>query len=57
MALPAVSAYTLPADPMVSLLGTQLRRFLNDPVKLRVFNLTMALILAVTLYPIVFAPH
>lgn len=77
MALTAVSAYTLPADPMVSLLvvaavfgainlpstgswallGTQLRRFLNDPVKLRVFNVTMALILVATLYPIVFAPH
>jgi threonine/homoserine/homoserine lactone efflux protein len=78
MALTAVSAYTLPADPIVSLLvvaavfgainlplvgswtllGMQLRRLLNDPVRLRVFNVTMALILVATLYPIVFAaPH
>ena len=77
MALTAVSAYTLPADPIVSLLvvaavfgainlpstsswallGTQLRRFLGDPVKLRVFNVTMALILVATLYPVVFAAH
>ena len=78
MALTAVSAYTLPADPIVSLLvvaavfgainlpsvgswtllGMQLRRFLNDPVRLRVFNVTMAVILVATLYPIVFAaPH
>jgi hypothetical protein len=36
----------------------QLRRFLNDPVRLRVFNVTMAAILVATLYPIVFAaPH
>jgi hypothetical protein len=36
----------------------QLRRFLNDPVRLRVFNVTMAVILVATLYPVVFAaPH
>ncbi len=77
MALTAVSAYTLPADPLVSLLlvaavfgainlpstgswallGAQLRRFLGDRVKLRVFNVTMALILVATIYPIVFAKH
>ena len=78
MALTAVSAYTLPADPVMSLLvvaavfgainlpsvgswtllGTQLRRFLNDPVRLRVFNVTMALILVATLYPVLFGgPH
>jgi hypothetical protein len=38
-------------------LGTQLRHLLGDPVKLRVFNVTMALILVATLYPIVFATH
>ena len=38
--------------------GGKLRRFLNDPVRLRVFNVTMAVILVATLYPIVFAaPH
>jgi threonine/homoserine/homoserine lactone efflux protein len=78
MALTAVSAYTLPADPVFSLLivagvfgainlpsvsswtllGTQLRRFLNDPVRLRVFNVTMALVLVASLYPVVFGgPH
>lgn len=77
MALTAVSAYTLPADPFVSLLivagvfgainlptvsswtllGTQLRRFLSDPLKLRIFNVTMALTLVATLYPVVFAGH
>jgi threonine/homoserine/homoserine lactone efflux protein len=41
-----------------TLLGMQLRRFLNDPVRLRVFNVTMAVILVATLYPVVFAaPH
>ena len=74
MALTAVSAYTLPADPIVSLLvvaavfgainlpsvgswtllGMQLRRFLNDPFRLRVFNVTMAVILVASLYPVVF---
>lgn len=78
MALTAVSAYTLPADPIVSLLlvaavfgavnlpsvgswtlmGAQLRRFLSDPVKLRVFNVTMAVVLVASLFPVVFAaPH
>lgn len=76
MALTAVSAYTLPADPIVSLmivaavfgainlpsvgswtlLGMQLRRFLSDPLKLRIFNVTMAVILVATLYPVVFGP-
>lgn len=77
MSLTAVSAYTLPADPIVSLLivaavfgainlpsvgswtllGMQLRRFLSDPLKLRIFNVTMAVILVATLYPVVFAGH
>jgi len=76
MALTAVSAYTLPTDPVSSLmivaavfgainlpsvgswtlLGMQLRRFLSDPLKLRIFNVTMAVILVATLYPVVFGP-
>lgn len=76
MALTAVSAYTLPANPMLSLLvvagvfgainlpsvgswtlmGMQLRRFLSDPLKLRIFNVTMAVVLVATLYPVVFGP-
>ena len=74
MALPAVTAYTIPSQPILSLLliagifglvnlpsvsswalmGVQLRRFLDDPLKLRIFNVTAAVILAATLYPIVF---
>jgi threonine/homoserine/homoserine lactone efflux protein len=51
-------AINLPSVGSWTLLGMQLRRFLNDPVRLRVFNVTMAVILVATLYPIVFAaPH
>lgn len=77
MALTAVTAYTLPAQPWTSLLivalvfglinlptvsswtlmGVQMRRFLNDPVKLRVFNGTAAVLLVASLYPVVFAGH
>ena len=34
----------------------QLRRFLSDPLKLRIFNVTMAVVLVATLYPVVFGP-
>jgi threonine/homoserine/homoserine lactone efflux protein len=74
MALTAVSAYTLPAQPWTSLLviavvfglinlpsvgswallGVQMRRFLEEPVKLRAFNITAALLLVASLYPTVF---
>jgi threonine/homoserine/homoserine lactone efflux protein len=77
MALTAVSAYTLPADPVLSLLlvaavfgainlpsvgswtlmGMQLRRFLSDPRRLRIFNVAMAATLVATLYPVVFPAH
>jgi threonine/homoserine/homoserine lactone efflux protein len=51
-------AINLPSVGSWTLLGMQLRRFLNDPVRLRVFNVTMAVILVATLYPVVFAaPH
>ena len=36
-----------------ALLGTQLRRFLSSPLRLRVFNWTAALLLVASLYPIV----
>ncbi|MDX2234766.1 MAG: LysE family translocator [Hyphomonadaceae bacterium] len=72
MALTAVTAFSLPMDPVASLIvialvfgginlpsvgawalmGAQLRRFLEDPVKLRVFNVTAALTLLATLYPV-----
>lgn len=77
MALTAVTAYSIPSDPVLSLavvaivfglinlpsistwalMGVQLRRFLDDPRKLRVFNVAMAVILVATLYPIVFGTH
>ena len=51
-------AINLPSVGSWTLLGMQLRRFLDDPVRLRVFNVTMAVILVATLYPVVFAaPH
>ncbi len=34
--------------------GVQARRLLSEPLKLRVFNVTMALLLVATLYPILF---
>ncbi len=75
MALTAVSVYTVPTAPVLSLLlvamifgminlpsvsawtlaGSQLRRFLSDPVKLRIFNISCALLLLATLYPILFS--
>ena len=45
--LPSVSAWVL--------LGTQLRRFLTDPLRLRIFNVCAALLLLGSLYPILFS--
>jgi len=52
-------AYNLGVIPSVScwvLLGTQLRRILNVNWKLRIFNITAALLLLASLYPILM-PH
>jgi threonine/homoserine/homoserine lactone efflux protein len=77
MALSAIAAYTLPDQPLLSLvvialifglvnlpcvsswalLGMQMRRYLNDPAKLRIFNITAAVLLVASLYPIVFGSH
>ncbi len=77
MALTAVTAYTLPSDPVLglllvagvfgainlpcvsswTLLGVQLRRMLSNARALRVFNVTMAVLLVASLYPIMFAAH
>ncbi len=46
--IPSVSCWVV--------LGTQLRRFLNVPWKLRAFNITAALLLLASLYPILM-PH
>ena len=42
----------LPSNGSWILLGTQLRRFLDDPLKLRCFNVTAAVLLVGSLYPI-----
>lgn len=44
----------LPSQGAWILLGMQLRRFLDAPVKLRVFNVSMAVLLIASLYPILF---
>ena len=46
--IPSVSCWVV--------LGTQLRRFLNVPWKLRAFNVSAALLLLASLYPIL-TPH
>jgi threonine/homoserine/homoserine lactone efflux protein len=47
-------AVNLPSINLWVLLGTQLRRILNVPWKLRAFNITAALLLVGSLYPILF---
>jgi len=44
----------LPAVTTWVVLGSRLRRFLHDPKKLRVFNISAALLLLLSLYPILF---
>jgi threonine/homoserine/homoserine lactone efflux protein len=43
----------LPSTSSWALLGAKLRVFLSDPVRLRVFNITAALLLVATLYPMI----
>lgn len=47
-------AVNLPSITAWVLLGTQIRRHLSDPVKLRVFNIVAAVLLLSSLYPILF---
>jgi len=44
----------LPAITLWAGMGTQLRRLLTNPVRLRAFNWTMATLLVLTLWPILF---
>lgn len=48
------SAINLPTINIWTMLGTQLRRILDVAWKLRMFNITAALLLIATLYPILF---
>jgi threonine/homoserine/homoserine lactone efflux protein len=43
----------LPCITMWAAFGMSLRRFLDDPRRLRLFNITMAVLLVLSLYPIV----
>jgi threonine/homoserine/homoserine lactone efflux protein len=47
-------AITMPTVGLWTLMGAKLRNVLSDPNKLRAFNVTAALILVATLYPIIF---
>lgn len=44
----------LPSIGVWTVLGVQVRRLLTGPGRLRVFNITMALLLVASLYPVVF---
>lgn len=46
-------AINLPSVGLWALLGVQMRRFLDQPGKMRAFNITAALLLVATLYPVV----
>lgn len=46
-------AINLPTVSLWTVAGAQLRRFLADPVKLRVFNVTAALLLVASVIPII----
>ncbi len=46
----------LPSITTWVLIGTQMRRFLNHPLRLRIFNISAALLLISSLYPILFNP-
>jgi threonine/homoserine/homoserine lactone efflux protein len=48
-------AVNLPSITLWVLLGTQIRRFLSNPIKLRVFNIFAAALLLSSLYPIIFS--
>ncbi len=47
---------TLPTVMSWTMMGAKMRGFLSDPKKLRAFNISAALILVATLYPVVFSP-
>ena len=50
-------AINLPSCGLWVAMGVQLRRFMNDPLKLRVFNVGAAALLIASLYPVVFGGH
>jgi threonine/homoserine/homoserine lactone efflux protein len=50
-------AINLPVVSSWALMGVQLRQFLQDPHRLRIFNITAALLLLASLYPVIFDKH
>jgi threonine/homoserine/homoserine lactone efflux protein len=50
-------AINLPVVSAWAAMGVQLRRLLQDPVRLRIFNVTAALLLLASLYPVIFDGH
>lgn len=50
-------AINLPVVSTWAAMGVPLRRFLQDPDKLRVFNITAAILLLASLYPVIFDQH
>lgn len=50
-------AINLPVVSGWALMGVQMRRFLQDPARLRIFNVTAALLLLASLYPVIFDSH
>ncbi|MEM1064230.1 MAG: LysE family translocator [Pseudomonadota bacterium] len=48
-------AVNIPSVGSWTVLGMQLRRFLTNPSRLRAFNVSMALLLVASLYPVLFA--
>jgi threonine/homoserine/homoserine lactone efflux protein len=44
----------LPTVSSWAYLGVQMRRFLDHPLRLRIFNITAALLLLGSLYPVIF---
>jgi threonine/homoserine/homoserine lactone efflux protein len=47
----------LPVVSTWAAMGVQLRRFLQEPIKLRAFNVTAAVLLLASLYPVIFDKH
>lgn len=46
----------LPSITVWTVLGRQMRRFLKNPARLRAFNVTMAVLLVASLWPILRHP-
>ncbi|KKB12461.1 hypothetical protein VE25_07170 [Devosia geojensis] len=45
----------LPSTGAWAIVGGQMKRFLTDPVRLRTFNIVMAVLLVASLYPVLFS--